>query len=504
MKKIFFFIITITIFKTLNAQSLLSWSVKPDSNYVFSASSTMPSSGGSIPVSGAGRRMIWYADKAAFRAGYVDGSQWNSESIGLYSVALGRNTVANGLNAVALGSSSTAGENSIAIGNTATANNYSIALGSPSFASGSHSFAAGSNVSANGDYSSALGYRVNTNNKKGSFIIGDASNSLLNDKGNDADNQMMMRFANGYKFFTAETVIPFAISPNGTVVIDQSNQNNGAINTAGLVFGNASGEGIASRRTGGGNQYGLDFYSNFASRLSITNGGNIGIGTQAPAAKFSLSTTGEDLAGTACSKVFKTYSGVLASNAGAELKLASFGFKSGNWSSLGITAYRFNGADGWQNAAILFGYDVDNTPGAGSYFSLAGNGNFGVGTAAPSSKLHVAGNILASGSITPSDIRYKKEITPVKNAMKKIMDISGYYYSFRTKEFPDMNFETKEQIGVLAQDVEKVFPEVVSTLPNGYKAVDYPKLIPLLIQGMKEQQQQIDDLKKMVALLLQK
>jgi hypothetical protein len=143
--------------------------------------------------------------------------------------------------------------------------------------------------------------------------------------------------------------------------------------------------------------------------------------------------------------------------------------------------------------------------------SISNSGNVGIGLSTPQTKLHVNGSIVAMGTITPSDIRYKRNIVPVDNALKKIMLLSGYYYSFKMDEFPDMSFDAKRQIGVIAQEVEKVLPEVVITLQNGYKTVDYPKLIPLLIQGIKEQQhtiekqqQQIDELKKMIEVAIKK
>ncbi|MES1215176.1 MAG: tail fiber domain-containing protein [Bacteroidota bacterium] len=419
----------------------------------------------------------------------------NAFAAGMHTQAIGVNAIAHGAETKAVGNNSTAlGENNTASGNK------SFVAGVLNTASGENSIVLGTNCIASGSSSIAIGSFMNTNNKSNSIAIGDYpyENVQLN---NDADNQMLMRFRGGYKFHINRSKIAFAINPDGTVAIDPGNTNNGSL-VSGLIFGNASGEGIASKRGAGGNQYGLDFYSNFANRMSITNGGNIGIGTSVPAAKFSLSTTGEDLGGTVPSKVFKTYSGVLGTNAGAEIKLASFGFKSGNWTSLGISAYRYIGNDGWPNAAIVFGYDVDNTPGAGSYFALAGNGNFGIGTAAPGAKLHVMGNIIATGSITPSDIRYKKDIHPLKGALKKIMSLSGYSYSFRTNEFPNMQFDSKQQVGLIAQEVENVLPQVVYTTQDGYKGVDYAKVVPLLIEGMKEQQQQIDELKKLVAELI--
>ena len=65
------------------------------------------------------------------------------------------------------------------------------------------------------------------------------------------------------------------------------------------------------------------------------------------------------------------------------------------------------------------------------------------------------------------------------------------------------HFQTGRQIGLLAQDVEKIIPEAVKEM-NSYKGVDYARLVPLLIESIKEQQQQINELKQQVLLLLKK
>ncbi|MES1215175.1 MAG: tail fiber domain-containing protein [Bacteroidota bacterium] len=267
--------------------------------------------------------------------------------------------------------------------------------------------------------------------------------------------------------------------------IDQLNRNQGTIASNTLTFGSSSGEGIGSNR-GNGNQYGLDFYTNFAIRFSITNAGKVGIGTIMPEKQLSLG-------GGMNIDQSNSNNGALNSST------LTFGSASGE----GIGSNRSGGGNN--------PWGLDFYAGGNNRMVITNGGNVGIGTNAPGMKLTVNGNILAYGSITPSDIRYKKNLVPVNNALKKLMSISGYYYSFKANEFPDMGFDTKKQIGVIAQDVEKVAPEVVITLQNGYKAVDYPKLIPLMIEGMKEQQQmiekqqmQIDELKKIVVALTRK
>lgn len=101
-----------------------------------------------------------------------------------------------------------------------------------------------------------------------------------------------------------------------------------------------------------------------------------------------------------------------------------------------------------------------------------------------------------------SDVRFKKDIQPLKNSLDNILKLKGVSYDWRINEFPDEHFDNVRQNGLLAQDVEKVFPNVVATRPDGYKTVDYTMLIPSLIESIKElkdlndkQAKEIKDLK---------
>ena len=114
---------------------------------------------GTIPATGAGTRLMWYAAKAAFRVGYVGGTQWDDANIGDYSIGLGRKTTARGYASIALGDSTTAsGIASFATGFITEASGiYSTALGGSTTASGAISTAMGSGSIASGDFSTAAG-----------------------------------------------------------------------------------------------------------------------------------------------------------------------------------------------------------------------------------------------------------------------------------------------------------------------------------------------------------
>jgi hypothetical protein len=101
---------------------------------------------------------------------------------------------------------------------------------------------------------------------------------------------------------------------------------------------------------------------------------------------------------------------------------------------------------------------------------------------------YFTGNIYVTGSYSgPSDLRYKKDIKPFKNALNSILKLNCSTYRWKTEEFPERNFNNdKLQVGVIAQDLEKVFPNLVETDKDGYKSVDYIKLSVITMQAVKE------------------
>jgi hypothetical protein len=104
--------------------------------------------------------------------------------------------------------------------------------------------------------------------------------------------------------------------------------------------------------------------------------------------------------------------------------------------------------------------------------------------------LNVGGDVVAFAS---SDERLKNELIPISNPLEKINSIGGY--SFEWNEQKQDIYKGKDY-GVVAQEIEKILPELVHTRENGYKAVKYDKLISLLIEGIKELSNEVNKLKE--------
>ena len=120
----------------------------------------------------------------------------------------------------------------------------------------------------------------------------------------------------------------------------------------------------------------------------------------------------------------------------------------------------------------------------------APSGNVGIGTNSPSQKFHVIGNILASGNITAySDISLKDNITSIPNALDKVLQIRGVTYNRNDIE------DNPRHTGVIAQEVEKVLPEVISESEDGIKSVAYGNMVGLLVEAIKELKAEIEELK---------
>ena len=116
--------------------------------------------------------------------------------------------------------------------------------------------------------------------------------------------------------------------------------------------------------------------------------------------------------------------------------------------------------------------------------------SLGVGTAAPAT----AGLIRATNDVVAfysSDKRLKDNIKPIEGALDKVCSLGGYEFDWNAKQ----DVYEGHDIGVIAQEVEAVFPELVTDRDNGFKAVKYEKLVPALIEAIKELKNEIESLK---------
>lgn len=142
-------------------------------------------------------------------------------------------------------------------------------------------------------------------------------------------------------------------------------------------------------------------------------------------------------------------------------------------------------------------------------------GRLGIGTASPQKLLHVNGDtiiggrldvtggifingaVVATGNVTgfsDSDARLKTNVVPISQALDKVSAISGYSFEWKTDADVPARGKGKD-VGVLAQEIEQVLPEVVQTNSDSYKSVRYDKIVPLLIEAIKELSAEVKALK---------
>ena len=129
-----------------------------------------------------------------------------------------------------------------------------------------------------------------------------------------------------------------------------------------------------------------------------------------------------------------------------------------------------------------------------------GTGNVGLGGSPGTNKLYVNGSGCYTGSWNScSDVKYKQDIKDVGDALGKVMALRGVSFLWRGDEYGEKNFDTGRHYGVIAQETESVLPEVVGEDPDGGKTVAYTEIVPVLIEAIKAQQREIDDLKQRLA-----
>lgn len=125
------------------------------------------------------------------------------------------------------------------------------------------------------------------------------------------------------------------------------------------------------------------------------------------------------------------------------------------------------------------------------------NRNVGIGTVNPTCKLEVNGDACISGALSvASDRRFKKDINKLKNPMDLLEGLNGMSYEYDQTAFPEKEFTKGKTIGFLAQDFEKDLPELLRKDGEGYYAVNYLGVIPILVEAMKDVNTENETLKE--------
>ena len=140
--------------------------------------------------------------------------------------------------------------------------------------------------------------------------------------------------------------------------------------------------------------------------------------------------------------------------------------------------------------------DATPVPDMSVYYAKAGGAISGDVSIAQT--LTVAGNTLIEGTLTEtSDVRLKENIVSLDSPLEKTLQLNGVF--FNKKNTPDV-----KEIGFIAQEVESVLPELVTETEDGIKTVSYSRVTAVLVETVKEQQSQIEQLKEMVNILTDK
>jgi len=131
-----------------------------------------------------------------------------------------------------------------------------------------------------------------------------------------------------------------------------------------------------------------------------------------------------------------------------------------------------------------------------SLMYIGENGNVGIGTTSPSQRFTVyngftTGTYTTAGWLHSSDARLKTNISQIDNALDKVLQMDGVYFDWKDKD-------EKQQVGLIAQDMEKVLPEVVNQDDQGFYSVSYGGVVPVLIEAIKEQQENIKEQQEII------
>ena len=222
---------------------------------------------------------------------------------------------------------------------------------------------------------------------------------------------------------------------------------------------------------------------NVVERMRIAGNGNVGIGTPTPQAPLEVFSSNDDPVlrlSTPNSDATQLYI------RGSKNHVVSIGtsWRGGNASFIHLTRDSTDGGRSWQLLA-----------------SDAPDYAFSIGHPGGAPALAIDTELACTGRfVNTSDIRLKKNVVPLSGVLERLRGIQAVRYEWAGRQPAPGYAEGARQIGVIAQELEKVYPELV--VSNGpAKAVDYMRLTAVLLEAVKEQQEEIKDLKDEISLL---
>ena len=169
----------------------------------------------------------------------------------------------------------------------------------------------------------------------------------------------------------------------------------------------------------------------------------------------------------------------------------------------------FSNTTGEKNTFLGYGAGAANTTGHGNVFlgywagyNETGSGRLYIHNSGFTSPLiygdfnlrtiQINGSLNIADASAASDLSFKRDIKPLEGSLEKVTSLKGVSFAWRTDQYPDKGFRDGRQIGLIAQDVEKVLPELVKTDKDGKKSLSYGKLTAVLVEAIKTQHKEIE------------
>lgn len=405
---------------------------------------------GALATTGAGTRLMWLPEKAALRAGEVASGEWDSANIGNHSVAIGKYNTASGIYSVSLGGSNTAsGPGSVAIGGW-----LNQAAGFFSTVSGW-----GNTINAAGWYSVAIGGTKNIINSAncstlgGAYLKVDKPYSYALGKGIGVGQELTNNISNSFMLGWNSTTPAFHITGGG--------------GTTAIAIGKILP--VTSPNVA------------FDVDQSTTAASGIAIGSQWTNT-LTASANNDDLVGMYINPTFVD----------------------GIFTGVKNTALRVSGVIESTSGGIKFpDGTMQTTAPEPSYWSRTGT-VVSLATAGDTVNMGdvTTGNLVVNGTFSnPSDKRLKHSIINMQNPLEKILALRGVNYYYRN-DIPGRKLPGGMQYGFIAQELERVFPELVTTATDGYKQINPIGLIAPIIESVRDINARLARLEKTISVNL--